>query len=539
MVRTNPLADDAEWIFKSYKQLAKISFYQERYEETLKYIAFLIGMLSKLNGNYAEDSINKLLLRYMTCQNRVFVAEMYNIIINQLQDSVVAGISGHRLWLRINLDRFNNLLEDNDMSAAGILLTSIKEHLEKVSELTRNSFALEVIAAEIEYSMHIGGSLNELAQFHLRSSDVSTSITHPRVMGVIRECGATVHFYRGQFEKARLEFYESFKNYDEAGSSSKKKILKYLGLCSMLTDSEVNPFESQETQTYAQLSEYQHLIALITAYESFDLGAFYLAMETMRSSDDPLQRDRLFRIAEKRILHNLKLKVLSNYIKASKTITYDYLIQKLGLCNDEELEDLLLYMTNNGLVYDVNINYSKRFIEIGSMKSRDIFSSSTDGTTVKTNFSVLHDLGFCGPWKYHENGETQIPLEQLSASFQPSETTFRAKSNVYELLFCEIPLQQKDQTNPEEWYTYMTTSIPEKKDFSSTQRERITSTILDQADLPSQQENEEEMSNTQAGVLGLTINYHEEHEKLADASNGNKLDLLMKLANAVKRNLKG
>lgn len=505
-------------------------------------------MLPKLNGNYAEDSINKLLLRYMTCSDRSFVGKMYNIIVNQLQDSVVAGISGHRLWLRINLSRFNDLLEENDLPAAKVLLQSIKEQLTKVSELTRNSFALEVIAAEIEYSMRFGGPLSELSQFHKQSSQVSNTITHPRVMGVIWECGATVHFHRGQFEKARLEFYESFKNYDEAGSSSKKKILKYLGLCSMLTDSEVNPFESQETQTYAQLAEYENLIRLITAYEECDLDVFYDVLKLMKTTHDVLTKDRLFHIAEKRILHNLKLKVISNYLKASKAVTYDYLLRKLGLDCDEELENLLLYMANNGLVYNISIDYVDRLIEVSGLDSQSIFSPLIEGSSVKTHLSVLHDLGYCGPWNSNmstdeinrnEVGTVNNLIDRGMNNLDGLESDIGVKSNVYDLLFCETPLQQKDKTDPEEWFTYMSKAIPAPKLFKSSQREDVIFNAVENKDNSgAQEQEEEELPHSKTGVLGLSLDYWKGIEAVEDENDSNKLDILMKVVNTIRKSLR-
>lgn len=55
-------------------------------------------------------------------------------------------------------------------------------------------------------------------------------------------------FLVGQWNKASEDFFESFRNYDEAGSQQRIQVLKYLVLANMLTGSEVNPFDSQETK---------------------------------------------------------------------------------------------------------------------------------------------------------------------------------------------------------------------------------------------------------------------------------------------------
>lgn len=54
--------------------------------------------------------------------------------------------------------------------------------------------------------------------------------------------------FEGQWNRASEDFFESFRNYDEAGSPQRIQVLKYLVLANMLTGSEVNPFDSQETK---------------------------------------------------------------------------------------------------------------------------------------------------------------------------------------------------------------------------------------------------------------------------------------------------
>jgi len=50
------------------------------------------------------------------------------------------------------------------------------------------------------------------------------------------------------WKEAQSDFFEAFRNYDEAGSIQRIQVLKYLVLASMLMKSEINPFESQETK---------------------------------------------------------------------------------------------------------------------------------------------------------------------------------------------------------------------------------------------------------------------------------------------------
>jgi COP9 signalosome complex subunit 2 len=47
-------------------------------------------------------------------------------------------------------------------------------------------------------------------------------------MAVIRECGGKMHMAEENWGEAYKEFYEAFKNYDEAGSTRRIQSLKFV-----------------------------------------------------------------------------------------------------------------------------------------------------------------------------------------------------------------------------------------------------------------------------------------------------------------------
>ncbi|KAL6569179.1 COP9/signalosome complex subunit Csn2 [Orobanche hederae] len=47
-------------------------------------------------------------------------------------------------------------------------------------------------------------------------------------MGIIRECGGKMHMAEMQWAEASTNFFEAFKNYDEAGNHRRIQCLKYL-----------------------------------------------------------------------------------------------------------------------------------------------------------------------------------------------------------------------------------------------------------------------------------------------------------------------
>ena len=103
---------------------------------------------------------------------------------------------------------------------------------------------LEVYALEIQ--MHTATKNNKkLKSLYSKALQIKSAIPHPKIMGVIRECGGKMHMAQREWEKARNDFFEAFKNYDEAGVQRRVQCLKYLVMSTMLTNSDINPFDSQ------------------------------------------------------------------------------------------------------------------------------------------------------------------------------------------------------------------------------------------------------------------------------------------------------
>lgn len=537
--------DSTEWKFRSYKQQLKIYYKQKEYDRALENLGRLVSISPKLNGNYAEESISKLISRYSMSSNQTFVLEMYDVIISHLQDFMVSGASGKRLWLRININRLNNLLTIGDIDTCKKLTREINETLDSVSELIRNSYALDVIAAEITCVMRSGGSLAELSQLHRRSLKLAPAIIHPRVMGVIRECGATVQFFRKNYDRSRVEFFECFKNYDEAGSLSKNKVLKYLALCSLLIESEVNPFESQETQSYSQLAEFQNLIQLISAYENQDLKYFLEMIILMRETNDPLSNDAVFLQAQEQILHNLKVRVLLTLVRAYKTVGFDYLIERLYLKNDGELEKLLIIMVNNGSGPNIKTNFSERYIECGDDKS--FFPVALDSQMVTSSLKTLFRLDYKGPWKSATvdqalPADEPAPLHIYDSPKEIMDAKKKAASNIYEMLFCNsihVPLARVDE---QEWYKYMISLLPHKTAILLSQKEKVISEHIQEEKLGAQvnQEDEEASKNTTQGLLGSSLQYEalRPPENNTTASSIGKIDVLQKWTHELSKSFK-
>lgn len=525
---------EIEWIFKANKQLAKMAYHQHKFDEMLEYIANLIKLLPKLNGNYAEESISKILHRYSACADQRFVLRMYDVIVSHLQDSMALGVAGQRLWIRINMNRLRNFLENGPLDQCSLLISAINKKLESLSELTQNSYILDIIAAEIEFTFKTDMDLLRLSYLHRKAAKVSSNITHPRVMGVIKECSATIHFHRRNFETARVEFYECFKNYDEAGSSSKKRILKYLSLCLLLTENEVNPFESQETQSYASLPEYRNLIQLVGCCENLDLKRYLAVIDRMAAENDSLIHDNIFKSASQDILHNLKVRILLNLLKAYRSIRFELVSRKLQLENEDQLESLFIKMANSGTCRGIKVDFTNRYIET-EQNSTEFFPSTFDASDVQRNLHVVSAIGFHGLWN-GENSESANAMDIDFTSNLEDKAVSEAAGDLSVINAVIFPSRLGSRLSEwtllpglvEEWFGFMKSTFPALVQTTVSQKEKVYS---------EQQEDAANLSltkeSTKEEVLDTHFHMSEDEEEAID-----KVETLQRWAKKIHRGLR-
>lgn len=406
--------ENIEWIFKAYKQMIKVSIVDHQYDRAIFWLTQLVEIIPQVNQNYVEESISRMLNNYSNSEPK-FVERMYEIILEYLnrksdRDGGPAG-NNRRLWLKMNIHILNIQLEEKNWLRCSELIDLIKANLETASESTRNTYSLELIAAEIQVLSRKSGKLQRSSQnlsglnaLYKRAMKITTAVTHPKIMGIIRECGGKVQFYRGDYESARLELYESFKNFDEAGSSHKKKILKYLALCSLLTENQFNPFESQETQTYAQLPEYAALIQLITYYDELNLPGFKRILKQMNEGEsdhgevDDLADDDIFKHSSTKILHHLRSSILTNILKSYSKIKLSYLSEKLEI-SKVEVEKLILQCINLGKFFNFKIDFVDDFVERAENQAGGIIPITLGGSEILDNVHCLHAIDYFGQKK--------------------------------------------------------------------------------------------------------------------------------------------
>jgi len=209
----------------------------------------------------------------------------------------------------------------------------------------KGTHLLEIFALEIQMYTATKNS-KKLKALYQQCLSVKSAIPHPRIMGVIRECGGKMHMSEKEWDQAQTDFFESFRNYDEAGSYQRIQVLKYLVLANMLMESQINPFDSQETKPYKNDPQIVAMTNLVSAYQRRDIREFEKILRDNRATimDDPFIRAYI-----DEVLKNIRTQVLIRLIKPYTRIEIPFISRQLNI-PAQDVEDLLV-----GLILDKKV----------------------------------------------------------------------------------------------------------------------------------------------------------------------------------------
>lgn len=135
--------------------------------------------------------------------------------------------------------------------------------------------------------------------------------------------------FKGQWNRASEDFFESFRNYDEAGSPQRIQVLKYLVLANMLTGSEVNPFDSQETKPYKNDPQIKAMTDLVDAYQRREVHS---AEKILKDNRSTIMDDAFIRSYIGDLLRSLRTYYLIDLIKPYTRLELSFLA-KVHLCS--------------------------------------------------------------------------------------------------------------------------------------------------------------------------------------------------------------
>ncbi|KAK9452390.1 PCI domain-containing protein [Limtongia smithiae] len=338
--------EKGEWGFKALKQIVKILFHRGEHERTLKYYDQLLTYTrTAVTRNYSEKSLNNI-LDYVSAgtTDMAFMERFYSTTLTALQET-----RNERLWLKTNLKLAKLWLDRGEYGRLSKILKVLHQACQMDDggdDQSKGTYLLEVYALEIQMYTETKNN-KKLKELYNRTLQVNSAIPHPRIMGVIRECGGKMHMSEKQWELARKDFFESFRNYDEAGSLQRIQVLKYLVLAVMLSNTDdINPFDSQETKPYKSNPQIAAMNSLVDAYQRSDIHEF---QRILRENGSSIMSDAFMQFYIEDVLRRIRSKFVVSMIAPYSRIEIGHLAQMLNI-RTEEMEDLLVMLILDGQI---------------------------------------------------------------------------------------------------------------------------------------------------------------------------------------------
>ncbi|KAM6498610.1 PCI domain containing protein [Amanita muscaria] len=342
--------EQGDWGFKALKQATKLLFLVlHRPNDALgTYKRLLTYTKSSVTRNYSEKTINGILdyvgggkggavevdvLEKFYQATKVALEEAKN---DRL--SLKTNLKLAKLWLdRKEFVRLSKLIRDLHHAA--------NANVDNDDQSQRGTQLLEIYALEIQMYNETR-NFKKLKEIYNATNNVRSAIPHPRIMGVIKECGGKMWMGERLWNRASEDFFESFRNYDEAGSPQRIQVLKYLVLANMLTGSEVNPFDSQETKPYKNDPEIKAMTDLVDAYQRREV---HLAEKILKDNHATIMADSFIRSYIGDLLRSLRTQYLIDLIKPYTRLELAFLAKQLNVAT-QEVEELLIGLILEGKV---------------------------------------------------------------------------------------------------------------------------------------------------------------------------------------------
>ncbi|KAK6353402.1 hypothetical protein TWF696_005368 [Orbilia brochopaga] len=370
--------EKGDWGFKGLKQVIKLEFKLKEHDKAVEHYKQLLTYIkSAVTRNYSEKSINNM-LDYISLSNdptdMACMEKFYALTLDSFQ-----GSSNERLWLKTNIKLARLWLDRKEYQRLARIIKDLHKACQRpdgTDDPSKGTYLLEVYALEIQMLSEQKNN-KRLKGLYTKSLAVKSAVPHPKIMGVIRECGGKMHMSEENWKEAQSDFFEAFRNYDEAGSMQRYQVLKYLVLTSMLVNSEINPFDSQETKPYRSNPRIVGMTDLVDAYQRQDIKSYEMILQKHKDQilDDPFIREHIDEVTR-----NIRTEALIKLIKPFTRFTLAFIAKELQIPVDEAKEILGFLILDKKVHGKINANegtveISSRF-DVERMEAMQDWSAS-------------------------------------------------------------------------------------------------------------------------------------------------------------------
>ncbi|KAI6089724.1 PCI-domain-containing protein [Hypoxylon rubiginosum] len=340
-------SEKGDWGFKGLKQAIKLEFRLGKYDKAVEhYTELLTYVKSAVTRNYSEKSINNM-LDYIEKESEKEAAQkameqFYSLTLNCFQNT-----NNERLWLKTNIKLAKLLLDRKQYLSVTKKLRELQKACQREDgsdDPSKGTYSLEIYALEIQMYAETRNN-KQLKVLYQRALKVRSAVPHPKIMGIIRECGGKMHMSEENWKDAQSDFFESFRNYDEAGSLQRIQVLKYLLLTTMLMKSDINPFDSQETKPYRNDPRISAMTKLVDAYQRDDMHDYVNVLQEHQDIlADPFIAENIDEVTR-----NMRTKAVVKLIAPYTRMKLTWVARQLKI-SEAEVQDILGFLIVDGKI---------------------------------------------------------------------------------------------------------------------------------------------------------------------------------------------
>lgn len=340
-------SEKGDWGFKGLKQAIKLEFRLGKFDDAVEhYTELLTYVKSAVTRNYSEKSITNMLdfveKEAEKEDSQRCLEKFYSLTLDCFQST-----NNERLWLKTNIKLAKLLLDRKEYLTVTRKLRELHKACQRedgIDDPNKGTYSLEVYALEIQMYSETRNN-KQLKVLYQKALKVRSAVPHPKIMGIIRECGGKMHMSEENWEDAQSDFFESFRNYDEAGSLQRIQVLKYLLLTTMLMKSDINPFDSQETKPYRNDPRIAAMTELVDAYQRDDMHQY---AKVLQSNQDILADPFIAENIDE-VTRNMRTKAVVKLIAPYTRMKLAWIARQLKI-PVAEVQDILGFLIVDGKI---------------------------------------------------------------------------------------------------------------------------------------------------------------------------------------------
>jgi COP9 signalosome complex subunit 2 len=168
-----------------------------------------------------------------------------------------------------------------------------------------------------------------------------------------------MHMSEENWKEAQSDFFESFRNYDEAGSMQRIQVLKYLVLTTMLMKSNINPFDSQETKPYRNDPRISAMTDLVDAFQRDDIHSYEAILrENQDVLADPFIAENIDEVSR-----NMRTKAVLKLIYPYTRFSLEFISKQIKI-SIPEVQDILSFLILDHQLVDAKIDQESGIVVV-------------------------------------------------------------------------------------------------------------------------------------------------------------------------------